>query len=485
MIRRAYRFSRRLALAVGLAMASGFPASATPAEPGSPAAMPETPLGRAAAAYFDAFNSGDEVRVRRFFEENVSPEALSRRPATARLEVYRQMKSREGRLRIDRVLEASAERLVVLARNDANEGRRLEFAADPKAPGKIAGIGIEEVDPSEAAESPANPAASDADAARAADAELSAAAARGDFSGVALLARDGRPFFEKAWGFGDREKRIANTIDTRFNLGSINKIFTQVAIGQLAAAGKLSLGDTIRKRLPSYPAAYADRVTIGQLVSMSSGMGDFFGPKYQATPKAKLRSLTDYLPLFQDEPLRFEPGTRREYSNAGYVVLGLIIEAASGEDFYAYVREHVFAPAGMRDTEWWAIDDAVPNRAVGYTREGGALHPNREYLPARGSSAGGGYSTAGDLLKFDAALRGGRLLPPPWTAWIFDRSDAPNPAAGLPDHGGLGVAGGTPGVNAVLDMELDAGTTVIVLANLDPPAAERAARKLRGLIPRR
>src|SRR4029077_4751025 len=131
-----------------------------------------------------------------------------------------------------------------------------------------------------------------------------------------------------------------------------------------AAAGKLSLADTIRKHLPSYPASYADRVTIGQLVSMTSGMGDFFGPKFQATPRTKLRSLADYLPLFQDDPLRFEPGTRREYSNAGYVVLGLVVEAASGEDYYAYVREHVFAPSGMKDTAWWAIDDEVPNRAV-------------------------------------------------------------------------------------------------------------------------
>jgi len=485
MIRRAFRFPLRFALTVGLTMASGFPASAIPADPGAPAALPETPLGRIAAAYFDAFDSGDEVRVRRFFEESLSPETLSRRPVSERLDVYRRMKSREGRLRVDRVLEASAERLVVLARNEASEGRRFEFVADPKAPGKIAGIGVEEVDPTEAEEPPARPATTDADAARAADAYVSEAASRGDFSGVVLLARGGRPFFEKAWGLADREKKSANTIDTRFNLGSINKIFTQVAIGQLAAAGKLSLADTIRKRLPAYPASYADRVTIGQLVAMTSGMGDFFGPKFEAAPRTKLRSLADYLPLFQDDPLRFEPGTRREYSNAGYVVLGLVIEAASGEDYYDYVREHVFAPAGMKDTAWWAIDDEVPNRAVGYSREGGTIHSNSESLPARGSSAGGGYATAGDLLKFDAALRGGRLLPPEWTAWIFDRSDAPKPGTPLPSRGGLGIAGGTPGVNAALDMELDGGTTVIVLANIDPPAAERAARKIRGMIPRR
>ncbi|HET9796143.1 MAG TPA: serine hydrolase, partial [Thermoanaerobaculia bacterium] len=123
--------------------------------------------------------------------------------------------------------------------------------------------------------------------------------------------------------------------------------------------------------------------------------------------------------------------------------------------------------------------------AIGYTRHGGALHPNRDSHPARGSSAGGGYSTAGDLLKFDVALRSGRLLPPAWTAWVFFRSDAPTPGAGLPTRGGLGIAGGSPGVNAALDMELESGTTVVVLSNLDPPAAERAAKRIRALLPRR
>ncbi|HET9795674.1 MAG TPA: serine hydrolase domain-containing protein, partial [Thermoanaerobaculia bacterium] len=354
-------FGRIGALGFLVLVAAGSVVRANPESAGTAAApaaapLPDTPLGRAAAAYFDAFNSGDEDRVRRFFEDHFTPESLRERPASARLEVYREMRKANGHFRIERVLESTADRVAVLVRNDTKEWRELDFAADPREAGRLAGISVEDADTPADREPPPAPMATDAEAASAADAYLTAAAARGEFSGVALLARGGRPFFRKAWGLADREKKIANTIDTRFNLGSINKIFTQVAIGQLAAAGKLSLSDTIRKRLPSYPAAYADRVTIGQLVSMTSGMGDIFGPRFEAMPKGKLRALADYLPLFQDDPLRFEPGTRREYSNAGYVVLGLIIEAASGEDYYRYVREHVFAPAGMRDTESWAID---------------------------------------------------------------------------------------------------------------------------------
>src|SRR5438132_1750687 len=128
------------------------------------------------------------------------------------------------------------------------------------------------------------------------------AAADKNFSGVVLLAENGNPILLRAWGDGIR-------VDTKFNLGSINKIFTQVAIGQLAAAGKLSLTDTIRKHLPDYPSPVADKITIQQLVEHKSGLGDFFGPEYLAVPPSSIRKLSDYLPLFVNKPLEFEPGT--------------------------------------------------------------------------------------------------------------------------------------------------------------------------------
>ncbi len=214
-------------------------------------------------------------------------------------------------------------------------------------------------------------------------------------------------------------------LETRFNLGSINKIFTKTAIAQLAAAGKLALSDTIRKHLPRYGAPYADRVTILQLLNFSSGMGDIFGAKWDATPKERLRTLADYLPLFENDPLKFEPGTSHAYSNAGYVVLGLIIEAASGQDYYTYVRENIFRPAGMADSDSYASDDTVKNRAVGYTKEGGGgQRSNAFQRPARGSSAGGGYSTVRDLLKFGAALKAGKLASPAYSAWILSRGES-------------------------------------------------------------
>jgi CubicO group peptidase (beta-lactamase class C family) len=202
---------------------------------------------------------------------------------------------------------------------------------------------------------------------------------------------------------------------------------------------------------------------------MTSGIGDFFGPRYQATPKEKIRTLQDYLPLFADLPLEFEPGAGNRYSNGGYVVLGLIIEKAAGADYYAFVRKNIFEPCGMPDTDSYARDAYVPNLAKGYTRQGGAAEGERVLnhgtLPGRGSSAGGGYSTAGDMLRYVLALKEGRIF--------------------LPDiAGGLGIAGGAPGINSAVEWDPRSGYIVIVLTNFDPPAAGQAARRITGWLPR-
>jgi CubicO group peptidase (beta-lactamase class C family) len=315
------------------------------------------------------------------------------------------------------------------------------------------------------------------------------------------MAKDGKPFLLEAVGLADRDFAVPNRTDTKFNIGSINKIFTQVAIAQLAAEGKLALNDTIRKHLPDSKIPEADRITIQQLLTMTSGMGDFFGNKYDATPKDKIRTLRDYLALFETDPLKFAPGTSRGYSNAGYVVLGLIVEKVSGRNYHEYVRDRIFAPAGMKNTDSWPLDAVVTNRAVGYTREapaaqqrtsGAAWVTNVYGLPGRSSSAGGGDSTAEDLLAFDAALRGDKLLPREWTDWFYsdkaapprggDDKSGPPPASGAAPKkhsGGFGFAGGTGGANAVVECDLDTGYTLVVLANQDPPAAESLMKTLR------
>jgi CubicO group peptidase (beta-lactamase class C family) len=268
------------------------------------------------------------------------------------------------------------------------------------------------------------------------------------FSGVMLLAKDGKPVLSRAWGMANESEK--NSLDTKFNIGSINKVFTKRAIEQLVAAGKVSLDDTIRKHLPDFPLAAADKITIRQLLDHRSGLGDTFGAKYDAAPPSKLRELSDFVPLFVSEPLQFEPGTSQRYSNAGYIVLGLIIEKESGEKYRDYVQKHIFAPAGMSSSGFWAVDEKVPHRATGYTLRGddGPLTKrvaNTRSLPGRPSSAGGAYATAGDLLRYFQ-----------WTK-----------------QNGVGVGGGAPGLNAAV--EVDQPWTLVVMSNYDPPSAEALA----------
>src|ERR1700686_5310040 len=148
----------------------------------------------------------------------------------------------------------------------------------------------------------------------------------GQFSGVVLLARNGAPVFQRAYGLADRERGVANDPETAFNLGSINKIFTQIAILQLRYAGKLALDSTLATYWPDYPnKEVAHRITIRQLLRHTSGIGgNIFDPPAGGT-RNDIRTLRDYLPLFVNKPLAFEPGSRNAYSNAGYVVLGLLV----------------------------------------------------------------------------------------------------------------------------------------------------------------
>jgi len=300
------------------------------------------------------------------------------------------------------------------------------------------------------------------------------------FSGVVLAAKAGKVVTTSAYGLADVAAKTPNTMDTRFNIGSLNKLFTKVAIAQLAEAGKLSLDDTVARRLPGVALTGADKISIRQLLEHRSGLGDIFGARYQAAPPSRLRELRDFLPLFADQPLAFEPGSAERYSNAGYVTLGLIIEKVTGVTYRDYVAKHIFAPARMTSTGLPAIDERVANRATGYTLHGddGELAervPNTKTLPGRPSSAGGAYATAGDLLRFYAALLADRLLSTKWTSWMLnDAFDNPRRS---PE---IGVAGGAPGVNAAI--EISSGWTVIALANFDPPSAGAIARGAMDII---
>ena len=298
-----------------------------------------------------------------------------------------------------------------------------------------------------------------------------------EFSGAVLVARHGKVLLNDAWGRADRKAGIANTPATRFRIGSMNKMFTAVATLQLVEAHKLALDDPIGKHLPDYPnKEVAAKVTVRHLLTHTGGTGDIFGPEFDEH-RLQLREHRDYLKLYGSRGLTQEPGSRFEYSNYGFVLLGALIEQVSGESYYDYVDDHVFHRAGMRSTGSLPESVDVPGRAVGYLRAspGSDWVPNTDTLPWRGTAAGGGYSTVGDLLHFAQALSSGRLLSTATLAQAT-RPHKQQYGYGLDVQGqarlrSYGHGGGAPGMNGELRVFPELGYVVVSLSNLDPPAA--------------
>lgn len=442
--------------------------------------LPATEAGERVAAYIKAFNSGDEVVMRAFMANNISEVSLKRRSIDDRIGIYKEMRGNMERLELRRVLEATPGAITVLVQTSKGEWFEFGFEFETEAPHKILGLRIEDTEVPSDNKTTANaqtlPAKmSEAEFLTTLEKHLGELVKADEFSGVVLVAKNGKPFFQKAYGLASKEYNVANRPDTKFNLGSINKTFTQVAIGQLVEQGRLSYDDLMSKYLDDYPNRdAAAKVTIRQLLSMSSGIGDFFGDKFDATPKNRLRNLKDFVPLFANEPLLFEPGTKQQYSNGGYVLLGAIIEKVTGQSYYDYVREHIFKPAGMENTDYYEADVPVQNLASGYTREGNASGARRNNIytrPARGSSAGGGYSTAEDLLRYANALQSGKL----------HKANFGKAQGGDSD---LGIAGGAPGINALLESDSSNGYTIIVMSNYDPPTATSLGKQIRQWLSR-
>jgi CubicO group peptidase (beta-lactamase class C family) len=313
-------------------------------------------------------------------------------------------------------------------------------------------------------------------------------AASGEFSGSVILARNGQVLFSKAYGMADRESGRPNTLDTPINLGSMNKMFTGLAISQLVAQGKLQYTDTVGQYLPDYPNEQVrDEVTIHQLLTHTSGLGSYWNAAY-AESKNSLRSTRDFARLFWDEPLLFEPGTGDEYSNAGPVVLGLIIEAITGQDYYDYIRQNVYVPAEMVHSDHYDKYENISGKATGYfaVTEGGEEISNFDDLGRIGSPAGGGYASANDLLKFAAHLYDGTLIDPDYRE-LMTTMKTPGGYAYLYLDGRVngrryvGHNGGAPGINAEFSVFPDSGYVVIVLANKDN-AATPVAEQIRQWI---
>jgi CubicO group peptidase (beta-lactamase class C family) len=317
-----------------------------------------------------------------------------------------------------------------------------------------------------------------------------------EFSGTVLLARDGKILLEEAIGMASKAYEVPNRMDTKFNLASVGKMFTGVAVTQLAEQGKLSFDDPVGKYVSAdwLSPDVSQKIKIKHLLTHTSGLGDYFRDAYGQCEIPFFRELDDYQSLVADDTLLFEPGTRFLYSNTGMLLLGVVIENVSGEGYFTYLKKHIFEPAGMLDTDGFAKDRPVHNRATGYTKlfENGAIHwNNHQYTRImRGSPSGGIYSTAPDLLKFEMALKSHKLLSEEFTEILL--KGRPELNASFHGYGFFiaeGVAGREishggdgQGMNCRVKMYLDAGYTYAVLSNYSRPSAEIVANVLDQLI---
>jgi CubicO group peptidase (beta-lactamase class C family) len=302
------------------------------------------------------------------------------------------------------------------------------------------------------------------------------------FSGVVAIARNDRPIFTKGYGMADRSFEVPVAPDTRFALSSIDKSITAVAIAQLVEAGKLSYDDPLSKFIAYPDAANAAKIQIKHLLSNTSGLGDYYTDKFYTNVRA-LRDVPSYVTILDHKAPGFTPGTDWQDSSIGYLLLGSVIESASGEDYYEYVQNHIFKPAGMEHSFQDFLQRANPKAAVRYENYFSADHfvtAIYGYVsppPARGAPDSATVATAEDVIRFVAALRNGKLVSPA----TYKLLTTAKPELGAKTYGYgfamnqasdegrdiIGEGGDAPGVctDYALIRDLKEPYTVVVLSN--------------------
>jgi CubicO group peptidase (beta-lactamase class C family) len=465
-------------------------ACALPAHPQAPGeisyhdepAMPPGIEGQRIRSLLDTFNSGDTTRVRAFMEGECTEEFRAFAPMSEHFNVFLSIFRSTGGLDFHsiRTYVPPREDQTVVIVKDRNYGswRAVKLWFDEGEDRLVSGILFNDARTPTDLEEP--PLTEDQ-----ALAQLSAfverLCERDLFSGTVLVARGDEVLYTRACGEAEKRFHAPVDIDTKFNLGSMNKMFTATAIAQLVERGRLSFDDTIDAYVDEtwLPKEITERITVRHLLTHTSGLGSYFNDTYDRSSRKLFRALDDYKPLVQGDTLAFEPGSDWRYSNTGMFLLGVVIESVTGEDYFEYIRENIYAPAGMADTDCYDMDCPVENLAIGYFPssecEGGWRNNLYEHV-IRGGPAGGGFSTVGDLLRFARALEGGILvsresLETLWTdhhgyGYGYGFSIRDGAAGKVVGHGG-----GFLGINANLDIFVDRGYSAAVMANYDGAGA--------------
>ncbi|MGM9486163.1 serine hydrolase [Ideonella sp. YS5] len=480
----------------GMAMWLLAACGAAAAAPASPE-FPITVAGLRLEALVRSINEGDARSLERLAAESFAQAEQDPAFAAGQADQLHRLFELTGGLSLRRIEASDTATLQVLAQAKATAAwYRLSLfatAAPPEftraaPPYKIVGFGVDAVTAPPAL---ADSAVDDKQLRERLDRLLAQLVRRGGFAGVVQVQRGERTLYARAFGEADREARVPNGLNTRFNLASITKMFTAVAIGQLVEAGKLQLTDPVGRWLPELAGSeLGQRVTVHHLLSHTSGVvGAREAIEKGLEPPSEATTLAQMAAPFVGAPLSFHPGQQFDYSNAGYVLLGAIIERAAGETYHAYVQRHVFDAAGMRETGFFMRPGRHPGRmAVGYKDGPGHQRvPNTADLPLIGTPAHMAFSTAGDMARFAAALYRGQLLRAElldrfWTG-VTEQPDGVEYGYGarIEQQDGRRIVwhgGGAPGATNRFEMVPAEGLTIVVLSNVDSEPAI-IANKLR------
>jgi CubicO group peptidase (beta-lactamase class C family) len=453
------------------------------------AALPNTPVGQLARDWLRQCDQPNRDQLTQWFTAHLSDSASHRTPAKGRAD--NQLATCEANGGFRAVADTQVGDTIRVQMVGRKSGTWLTLLVVANDAGKLDGTGTllstppESVMPSHLS-----------DAGLAADVRqvVARVGAAGLFSGIVVVARDTQLIVRVMAGYANRARHTPITGTTQFTLGSMGKMFTAASIGQLVDQGKLSFDDHVGKFFPDYPnAAVRDQVTIGMLLSHTGGLGDFLARRTPEMMTKGVARAAEFMPLYdQDAPL-FPPGTRWSYSNAGLALAGAIVEKVSGEDYPVYIREHIFTPAGMVNSDPNNRPHAATNLVTPYTKftDQGQSADWVEAPADIGSPAGGAISTADDLVRFAAALRSGRLVrPATFVAMTTPRHAVPTGdqygyAMEIMDVYGrtvVGHGGGFPGVSTHLYLVLGTPYTVVVLGNQDPPSDGYVGRMTVALV---
>ncbi len=452
--------------------------------PQATSAIPDTPAGNKVREALAVVDSGDMARIREFIAAQYTPRFIETFGQDRLFDVYYGFFERYGGLEFHKARESSPQKLVGVFRcRRTGSAYLFGLSVFPNPPHRIQGMTLLPLTHPDQPESLGS--LTEKERVALLESYLDALGKAEVFSGAVLWAKNGRVIFQKACGSADREEGVLNTAATRFNLASLNKMFTAVAVAQLSEQGKLSYDDPVAKFLGAdwLPEKISKKVLIKHLLSHTSGIGISDGDDNEVYLERyvgeKVSRVDQYQALTQKAFFKSNPGRESSYSNIGFHLLGAVIEKASGQEYDNYVRAHIFEPAGMTKTGFDELDELDSGTARGYVKrlEDGKIswQSNASKCNWKGTPAGGAYSTVGDLLKFEQALKNDRLVSKETRNLLF----TPRGELGAKSYGygfsvrevggqrKVGHTGGYIGINNHFSMYLNNGFTVIILSNID------------------